>query len=224
MEFGYETLIILPIALGLLGFIEPCTIGAHLLFLNTVGEGSKPAKFRAIMVFILTRGLVTGLIGIGFVALGRWLVGVQTGLWLAFGSVYLAIGLGYLTGWHRVFTRRIKLAPERWRHAKNPMVLGVAFGMNIPACAAPLVFGLFSVTAGSASFGAGFVMMGLFGLALSVPLLVLEYAGWRNSKFLVKLQSNPLRLKYILAAVFILLGLWSIWFGLYVNPEDWSGR
>jgi len=29
--------------------------------------------------------------------------------------------------------------------------------------------------------------------------------------------------RWILGALFVLLGIWSIWFGLYVDPADWSG-
>jgi cytochrome c-type biogenesis protein len=221
MTLGYETLILLPIALGLLGFIEPCTIGAHMLFLKSIETA--PSRKRAMLVFILTRGLVTGTVGLGFVALGRSLVGVQTGLWLFFGSIYLLIGLGYLTGWHHLFTRRIRLAPDRWRHAKNPLALGVAFGVNIPACAAPLVFGLFTFAASTATYGAGFVMMALFGLALSVPLLALERMQGRTPGWLARLKPKGGRIKTLLGGIFVLLGLWSIWFGLYVDPQNWSG-
>jgi len=29
--------------------------------------------------------------------------------------------------------------------------------------------------------------------------------------------------RWIFSAVFIPLGIWSIWFGLFVDPADWSG-
>jgi len=35
MEFTPVATILLPIGLGLLGFIEPCTIGAHLIYLRS---------------------------------------------------------------------------------------------------------------------------------------------------------------------------------------------
>jgi len=31
-------------------------------------------------------------------------------------------------------------------------------------------------------------------------------------------------MRVVLGVVFVALGLWSIWFGLYVNPENWSGQ
>jgi len=51
------TLVVVPVALGLLGFIEPCSIGASLLFLKSV-EGNSPAvKVMQASVFTLTRAL-----------------------------------------------------------------------------------------------------------------------------------------------------------------------
>ena len=31
MEYSFQTYILLPIGLGLLGFVEPCTVGGHLV-------------------------------------------------------------------------------------------------------------------------------------------------------------------------------------------------
>jgi len=223
MNIGLETLIFLPVGLGLLGFIEPCTIGAHLLLLKSI-EGARH-RLGALGIFIVTRTLMMGLIGAGFALLGRGMVGAQTGLWLVFGTLYLLIGLGYFIGWQRLFTQRLEFAPRRWRYAKNPAVLGVAFGLNIPACAAPLVFGLFTLSAGSASLGAGFTMMALFGLALSLPLLAINaLAGNGFGAALSRRMPGRGTMRVVLGVVFVALGLWSIWFGLYVNPENWSGQ
>ncbi len=214
------TLLILPVLLGLLGFVEPCTVGAHVLFLQSLPE--RAGRWRAILAFVLVRALAMGLIGVGFAAVGRALVGAQTALWATFGALYLLIGLGYLTGWHRAFTRRIRLAPEGWRTARNPVVLGLAFGLNIPACAAPLIFGLFAAGAGTATLWAGFVMLALFGLALSLPLVAIDLLGRRDFALLGRLKLPRPAMRRTLGAVFLLLGLWSLWFGFFVDPADWS--
>ena len=53
--------------------------------------------------------------------------------------------------------------------------LGVLFGLNIPACAAPLLLALFAAAAAQGATGAtltmGFVSLALFGAALSLPLV-----------------------------------------------------
>ncbi len=222
MSYEPYGLILVPVGLGLLGFVEPCTIGAHLLFLRAIAAQRR--RWRAMGSFILTRTLVTGLIGVLFALLGRSLIDVQTGLWLVFGSVYLGIGIGYAAGWQRLFVRRLTLSPTGWQRARNPALLGAAFGLNIPACAAPLIFGLFTLSAGSASLTTGFGVMALFGLSLSVPLLGINALSERDFPRLQRLKPSPRVMRSLSAGVFILLGLWSIWFGLFVNPENWSGQ
>ena len=221
MEYSLATLIVLPAALGLLGFVEPCTIGGHLIFLRSQEARSRAEKIEALGIFILARALVAGLFGALIVLAGQRLIGVQTGLWLVFGTIYLGIGLAFLAGHAGLVKHRIRLAPERWRQARHPVVLGLAFGLNIPACAAPILFGLLGLAASSGTMASGFVMMFLFGLALSAPLAL--FAAWpRMTAWLERVRHRLSGMRWILGAVFVLLGLWSIWFGLYVDPADWT--
>jgi len=142
LDYSLQTLVILPIALGLLGFIEPCTIGGHLVFLDTQKERPEAAKIKAVVIFLLTRSVVAGLFGALITFLGQGLISFQTGIWLVFGLIYLAIGVLFLTGKAGAIKHRIDLAPAAWKTAQNPFYLGLAFGFNIPACAAPILFGL----------------------------------------------------------------------------------
>ncbi|MCJ8322426.1 MAG: sulfite exporter TauE/SafE family protein [Rhizobiales bacterium] len=222
MEFSVETLVIFPIALGLLGFIEPCTIGGHLLFLDTQKQRSTAEKSQAVLVFLVTRSLMAGLFGALITLLGQKLISVQTGIWLFFGLFYVAIGLFFLSGKAGWVKRRIDFAPAKWKTAKSPFVLGLAFGFNIPACAAPILFGLLGLAATTGSVMAGFGMMFLFGLFLSLPLLPFALIP-SLARHLDRFAQKLIQMRWIIALVFIGLGLWSIWFGLYVDPKDWSG-
>ena len=68
----------------------------------------------------------------------------------------------------------------------------------------------------------GMLLMGTFALALSLPLLPLTL--WPGLASGLSGFADWLRMRrWILGALFILLGLWSMWFGLYVDPADWSG-
>jgi len=223
MDFSFQTFILLPVGLGLLGFIEPCTVGGHLVFLDTQKNRSGIEKINAVLVFVAARSIVAGMFGAFIAFLGQWLIGVQTGIWLLFGVVYLALGLAFFMGRAGLFKRRIDFAPSTWKRAQNPLVLGLAFGLNIPACAAPILFGLLGLAATTGTMLAGFWMMFLFGLFLSLPLVLFAY----NSKLAGGLDKLAGRLKHkrgVLGAIFVVLGLWSVWFGLYVDPADWSGR
>ena len=223
MEATLFTLFLLPAALGLLGFVEPCTIGAHLLFLDTQKARRRAEKWRAVTVFVLVRALVAGLFGAGAAFLGQRLIEAQTGLWLIFGGLYLGIGLIFLAGRAGWIKQRLELAPAAWKRATSPLVLGAAFGLNVPACAAPILFALLGMAAGSGAVLTGFVQMALFGLFLSLPLaLFVLFPGLVGGldRFGRRFASTG----RVLGAVFILLGLWSIWFGLHVDPADWAGR
>jgi len=71
---------LLPLALGLglLGFVEPCTIGAYMLFLGAQSARPMPARFAAAVAFMLARIIVMGGFGGLIVMLGHRLIGAQT--------------------------------------------------------------------------------------------------------------------------------------------------
>lgn len=92
--------------------------------------------------------------------------------------------------------------------------------MNIPACAAPLILALLALAAAggasTAELGAGFVSLGLFGLALSLPLVLAVFFAPVRA-LLDRLAALSRRIPRWTGALFIVLGLWSIWFGLFVS-------
>jgi len=223
MEYSLQSLILLPIGLGLLGFIEPCTIGGHLLFLDTQKNRSRLEKIKAVVVFIAVRSLVAGMFGALIAFLGQQLIDMQTGFWLIFGLIYISVGFVFLAGKAGLIKKQIDLAPAAWKRAQNPAILGLAFGLNIPACAAPILFGLMGLAATTGTVFIGFALMFLFGLFLSLPLALFAIIPGLAAK-LDKLANRLIQARWIIGVVFITLGLWSVWFGLYVDPADWSGQ
>jgi cytochrome c-type biogenesis protein len=221
MEFGFYTVLLLPAALGLLGFVEPCTMGAHLLFIRAIGDDPKPQRIRAVILFIAIRAAVVGLIGALVAFAGQLMIAAQGPIWLAFGLVYCAIGVAYLMGRSRWLERGLDLAPEAWRGSASPAVMGVVLAFNIPACAAPILFGLVGLAASAGSVAMGFAAMAVFGLALSLPLLAIAILPGLST-FMEKLAGGGRRSRFILGAAFLALGLWSVWFGLFVEPADWA--
>lgn len=221
MEISLHS-VLLSIGLGLLGFVEPCTVGSHLIFLRTQADRQWHAKIKAVVIFTLIRSSVTGAFGalIGFA--GRFLVDVQAWLWLLFGVIYLAIGLAFLSRRAGLFKLRLDFAPTAWRRASNPVILGLAFGLNIPACAAPILFGLMTVAAGLGGVDGGFALMFLFGFFLSSPLIVFALMPGAARK-LDRLGEKFGRGGRLIGIVFVVLGLWAIWFGIFVDLADWAG-
>ncbi|MEZ5936325.1 MAG: cytochrome c biogenesis protein CcdA [Alphaproteobacteria bacterium] len=221
MDFTYPTALLIPLALGLLGFVEPCAVGGHLIFLRTLVERSLPARLLATLTFTLARTLMMGAFGALAALLGQHLIRAQTGFWLVFGSLYLLIGAAYAFGRADIVKRRLDVAPTTWKATRSPLVLGMAFGLSIPACAAPILFALIGLSAGGGAAALGFATMAAFGLALSAPLVLLVVSPGASALAARLMRGRPAT-RWTFAALFLALGAWSIWFGLFVDPADWS--
>jgi cytochrome c-type biogenesis protein len=214
------TLVALPLGLGLLGFVEPCTIGSSLLFIKYIEGRSRAGTLAEVGLFAITRALFFGALGIAAVALGTAFFGFQRAGWIALGALYAGFGATYLAG--RAGALMIAAGPSLSRVSElgGSAGLGVLFGLNIPACATPLLVALFGTAvaggAGGASFARGFVSLALFGLALSLPLVlaVLVPAARRALDGIAGL-SRPA--PFWTGVVLIGLGLWSIGFGLFAS-------
>lgn len=213
--------IALPIGLGLFGFIEPCSIGSSLLFIKSMEAKSATEKLAQVGIFTFTRALLMGALGLAAVGLGSVFLDFQKGAWMVFGTVYAVIGIFYLMGKSQLFMLSVGPALSRLAGAKGAATLGALFAFNIPACAAPLVIVLLGMAATGGASGAplvqGFISMALFGLALSLPIVAVTLFS-RARTVLDRLAGLSRRMPRWTGAVLLVLGLWSIWFGLFVSP------
>jgi cytochrome c-type biogenesis protein len=224
-EFDLFQLVILPVGLGLLGFVEPCSIGSSLVFIKYIEGQSAAARIAQVGVFALTRALLIGALG-GLVALiGTIFLGLQKSAWILLGALYIAIGAFYAFGKAGFLMRSFGPSLSRLVGLRGSIGLGVLFGLNIPACAAPLIFALLGTAALGGStggtFARGFVSLGLFGLALSAPL-VLAVSWEPGRRLLDRLAGLSVRVPMVIGLVLIGLGLWSVYFGLFVDLADWA--
>jgi cytochrome c-type biogenesis protein len=100
------------------------------------------------------------------------------------------------------------------------VALGVLFGLNIPACAAPLLVALLGAAAAdgasSRTLASGFGSLAAFGLALSLPLVVAVYFE-RARNALDRLAQLSRRVPRWTGLLLIALGAWSVWFALFVS-------
>lgn len=217
------SLLLLPIGLGLFGFIEPCSIGSSLVFIKTMEGRSASAKLGQAAIFALTRALFIGLLGALAALVGSAFLGWQQAAWVVLGLLYAAIGLLYLTG--QSGRLMVMLGPrlQTLSSVKGSATLGFLFGLNIPACAAPLLLALLTGAAASgvtgATLGRGFVSLSLFGLALSLPLLAIVLFP-AAGRLLDRLAGLSRRLPFWTGLVMLALGLWSIWFGFFTSVKS----
>ncbi len=221
MNFAHlAQVVLIPLGLGLLGFAEPCSIGSTLIFIKHL-EGREPAsKLRDVGIFTVTRAVFIGLLGMLAVVLGTTFLGFQRAAWILLGAGYIGLGFLYLLG--KAGTLMVSLGPSlsRVSDVRGSVALGVVFGLNIPACAAPLIFALFGAAAASGAAGetiaSGFISLALFGFALSLPLVVavLFEPARRTLDWVAGLSR---RLPFWTGLLLVALGFWSVWFGLYAT-------
>ena len=218
----FAALFLWPVGFGLMGFIEPCAVGSTLLFIKTTEGNTASIKTGQVFTFALTRALFTGLLGVLAAFVGSLFLGAQKAVWVLVGILYAAIGILYLTG--RIAPLMVSLGPRlsSLSRPRGSLVLGAVLGLNIPACAGPLLLALLASSAAAGASGAalvrGFISLALFGLALSLPLVVaVMFAPARRA--LDWLAGLSRRMPIWTGLVFLVLGIWSIWFGLFVTIQ-----
>jgi cytochrome c-type biogenesis protein len=208
-ELSLLNLFALPLLFGLFGFVEPCTIGSTLVMVQT-------------LVFALTRALFIGAAGLLAAAIGSAFLGLQKAAWLLLGLGYIGLGAVYVQGKAGVLMRSLGPNLSRLRSVRGSVMLGLLFGLNIPACAAPLILALLGAAAAGGTTGAtlasGFVSLAVFGLALSLPLVVAVFfePARRGLDWLAALSR---RIPLWTGMLLIALGAWSVWFALFVNLQ-----
>lgn len=221
MSEALTATILLPIGLGFIGFIEPCTIGSTLVFIKVMEGRTAAVKVWQVGVFTATRALFIGTLGAVAVLVGSAFIGFQKAVWTGLGALYVALGLLFLAGRTGYVMTSLGPSLARIGDVRGSAALGLLFGLNIPACSAPLLFALLGTAAASGVSGAtlanGFWSLTLFGFALSLPLVVavLIPAARRALDWLAGLSR---RAPFWTGIVLIALGLWSVWFGLFVTP------
>lgn len=201
--------VLIPLGLGLIGFLEPCSLGANILFLNLLAKSTAGRRVRQALVFAATRSLFLGLLGGAAALAAQPLARAQAGYSLFLGGLYIALGLASLAAVWK-WTLPVSLDPghllSRWAGHAAP--LGIIFGLTAPACAAPLFLAL----VGQASPGGvarGFTMLTLFGLALSAPLVAIA-ASTQAEALLRRVQVWAGRIPALTGIVLIGLGVLSI--------------
>lgn len=199
-------IILIPIAFGLLGFVEPCSIGANIIFLGYLDSRAGSRTLEAVK-FTITRALFLGLIGLAVGIAGQSLRIGAYSYSLGLGVLYVALGLvGIFSRYRGSGLGSLDLG--RYLPKEGAIPLGVIFGLSAPACSLPLFLALIGFGAIKGA-GIGFLTLFLFGLALSAPLLWI--AGSKKAdEALRRLGRFARRIPYLSESVLILVGVVTI--------------
>ncbi|MEX1214450.1 cytochrome c biogenesis protein CcdA [Saccharospirillum sp.] len=205
--------LVLAAGLGLLGFVEPCSVGSHLIFLKFLDQLPARQRWVQTLIFTLVRAVFMALLGVLAALIGARFLGVQHGLWAVLGSVYVVLGLVYLLGGASWMIRRINHLLPHVSPTAGGVGLGAAFGLNIPACAAPLLAVLLGDAAARATTGSGVahgaLSLFVFGLAISSPIVLAVFTQF-GRRMLTSIARLAGRMPRWTGAVLVALGLWSI--------------
>jgi len=220
MQPGLTSLVLLPLAFGLLGFVEPCSIGSTLIVIKSLEGKSGANKLAQVSLFAATRAVFIGLLGMLAVILGAAFLGVQRDAWIALGAIYVLIGL-LVIGRPGVVMASLGPSLARLSNLRGSAGLGLLFGLNIPACAMPLILALLGAAAAEGATGgtlaSGFLSLAIFGFALSLPLViaVLFEPAQRALDWMAGLSR---RIPFWTGVLLIVLGVWSISLALSAKP------
>lgn len=222
-EINWFNMVAMPVFFGLLGFVEPCSIGSTLLVIKQMEGQPTRAKIVQTVMFTVTRAVFIGLLGMLAAVLGAVFLGLQKAAWLTLGVVYIGLGVLYLTNKTGVLMRSFGPSLTRLRTVRGSVALGVLFGLNVPACAAPLILALLGSAAATGTTGAslvsGFVSLGLFGFALSLPLVLAVFFALARKMF-DSLAALSGRIPRWTGMLLVVIGVWSVWFALSVSIQS----
>ena len=199
-------MIVVPVGFGLLGFVEPCSIGANILFLGYLQRRGERKVLEAVK-FTITRALFLGMIGLAAGTLGQSLRWGTYSYSLMLGLLYTVLGLAALW-WAYRGIGLASLDVGRFLPRGGAVPLGAIFGMSAPACSLPLFLALVGLGALKGAW-VGFLTLSLFGLGLSAPLIWIARSQGAD-EILRRLGNVAFKLPYLAGFVLILVGVISV--------------
>lgn len=197
---------IVPLAFGLLGFVEPCSIGANILFVSYLQRRGGSKVLEAVK-FTVTRALFLGLVGLGAGVVGQSLRVGTYSYSMLLGAFYTGLGL-FALWWAYRGTGLSSLDLGRFFPKGGSVPLGIVFGLSAPACSLPLFVALVGLGALNGAW-IGFLTLALFGVGLSAPLIWIARSA-RADEILRRLGQIPLRVPYLPGVVLIFVGVVSM--------------
>ena len=209
-------LVVIPLGFGLIGFVEPCSLGANFVFLSYLRARPAMERFRHAITFVLSRALFLGILGSSVAWLGKSILGGSYLYSAGLGGLYFLLGLLALGIYFGCFSLpSIDLGGWLQRRSGLSLPMGIVFGMSAPTCAAPLLLALLG-KAGITGVGKGFISLALFGLALSAPLLVIARSR-RASEWLTRVGRHSSKMLLIAGVILVFVGVLTLgiaWRGL----------
>jgi len=216
---NFYSLIVLPFVFGLIGFVEPCSMGINMMFLSAVHRAEPGRRIREIAVFMAVRALILAIFGLSVAFVGSKIFSFQKGFFTLLAVLYVAVGLlmifpGSLL--HKLRNVRIARLLGLDFGQGSLKRLGLIAGLTIPACAIPLLTVLLGQTLLTGKLLMGFVSLFIFGLALTVPLAIFSFFR-TGTRWLAWIAERAGKLKVLGGIILVVIGI-----ATYLSGSYWS--
>jgi cytochrome c-type biogenesis protein len=214
-----EGLFIMAIVTGLGGAFTPCTLGVNLVMINYLTDKSKTQRLLQWTQFAVSRAAIMALLGLVIGGLGQIITSFTWWFQMGVNILIIVMGVLFILGRHKPVLPGLDFGGGRSLDKNmSPLALGALFGLNITACIAPLVLALLAQTVLVGNWLAGGLALFLFGVMLSVPILVAVFND-RASAWISKMSAKYRSIYYpIIGGVLIVLGVAEIALSMYVIP------
>jgi cytochrome c-type biogenesis protein len=211
-----NSLVLIPFLFGLVGFVEPCSLGINMIFLNRINGLERAKRISETLVFTIVRGTFLALVGLSAAFIGSKIINIQSSFFLILGGIYILLGaLAILNMYWPIFTHQIDLS--RFVKNKGSIALGVVFGLIIPACAISFVLALIGKSILLGNLVEGFISLFLFGIALSLPLVIISFFD-KSNQIIAKIAEKARQIPWLAGMVLIAVGLLTM-----LSSTWWTG-
>lgn len=204
-------LLLSAVGLGVGGAFTPCALGLNLLVLGRMAGQSRGQRLVAWLQFALARAAVLTLLGVGIGTLGL-LLPITWGMQLLINVLLIALGALFIVSRFRSLPIPAFSVLGAVGPSPHPMpLLGALVGLDISACLLPLVLGLLAQTIRLGAWLTGGAALFLFGIGLSLPLLLA--VGSDHAARRLRAWSQRYRTPFYLIAggLLIVLGAAELW-------------
>jgi len=203
----YDVLLI-PFLFGLIGFVEPCSLGINVIFLNHIKRFSKAKRLAETILFTLIRGSILALVGLSAAYIGQQFITIQASLFSILGIIYFLLGVFLILGKY-VPLPSLKTNFSHFFRNKKTISLGIIFGFVIPVCAIPLILALIGQAVVVQNLSAGFISLFVFGITLSLPLVALSLSE-KSNQIIRWLSQKSKNVPFIAGIILIIFGILTV--------------
>lgn len=206
-------LFLAPVLLGIAGAFTPCALGVNAVFLGTVLGKSRAHRLREWAIFAAARAGLLTLLGLAFGLLGQTVQGYAWGFQVTVNIGMILLGALFIVHSLRPFPLPgFSLAGDRAPTSDLGVAgLGALFGLDITACIGPFVLALLARTVLIGNWWGGGLVLFLFGVSLSLPLLAAILTE-RTGQWLLAVARRRRLLFFLVGGGFlILLGAAELW-------------